>query len=130
VVTFLSVPGTVLANRCIGNGNLGNNTAALCPTTPGMGDNVFSEGPVTLGGITITNLFAEISVAPGAGNSQVVAVLDNGVPTALTCAVIGTATTCTSAASVAVAAGHYLQVRINAGTGTFTARSWRVTFRN
>jgi hypothetical protein len=126
-VTFIAVNNAVLAGQCISNGNLGNNVHAACPT-PGIADTVYSEGPVPLGGGTITNLFAQMSTAPGVGNTQVVNVLDNGA-VVLSCTVVNPATTCSAAGPVAVAAGHYLQVRIDAGAGTYTGQTWRVSFR-
>jgi hypothetical protein len=44
----------------------------------------------------------------------------------MTCAVPGGAKTCSNTGTVAVAAGHYLMVRIDT---TSAATTWRVSFR-
>jgi hypothetical protein len=82
---------------------------------------------VPAGGAAVSNLQAEVNIAPGTGNSYTVDVLDNG--TAIySCTISGAATTCANTgAAVAVAAGHRLQVRItNAGASN---HQFRVSFR-
>ncbi len=62
--------------------------------------------------ITITNLSVVTTTAVGAGDSQKVVVLLNGVATALTCNVTAGKTTCTSTATVTVPAGDFLEVEV------------------
>jgi hypothetical protein len=114
--------------RCISNsGNL--DSQATCPTTA-ITDWIFTEGPVPAAGGSISNLQAETGTAVGSGKVVTVNVIDEtpaGVQTvAMTCTVAVGSTTCNNTGTAAVAAGHYLMVRIDT---TDSARTWRVTFR-
>ena len=106
-----------------------SSNAAVCPTT-GDADFVYTEGPVPAAGGSISNLQAETSTAVAAGKVVTVNVMDEtsaGVQTVvMTCTVAVGATTCSNTGTAAVAAGHYLMVRIDT---TDSARAWRVTFR-
>jgi hypothetical protein len=71
---------------------------------------------------TISHLQA---VTNNALANQTVAVLDNVAATPLTCTTAGTLDSCSNDTdSVVIPAGHFLQVRIVNGSG-----SWRVTFQ-
>jgi hypothetical protein len=74
----------------------------------------------------VSHLFAQIdSAAAGSGNT--VNVLDNGA-IVLFCTITSGNTTCTNPASVTVAAGDYLQVRVEDNAGA-ADRMYRVSFR-
>jgi hypothetical protein len=109
----------------LGNQNVAhNNTACIsyatgnhqapCLSSGFASDNNFLEfGPMPTGGVTIAHLSAVAAVS----TSATITVLDNGSPTALSCA-ISAGTTCTDDThAVAIAAGHFLEVQIQA-TGT------------
>jgi hypothetical protein len=99
---------------------------AACPSTAGLpADTTYTLGPVPEGGVTVSHLFAQIDAA-AAGSGNLVSVLDNGTAV-FSCTITVGNTTCTNSGSVAVIAGHYLQVRITKNTGA-ADRKYRVSF--
>jgi hypothetical protein len=79
---------------------------------------------------TISNLRVRLSGAPGAGTSYTFLVRKNGVDTAVTCTVSGTATECSDLAnSIAFSAGDLISVR-SEPTSNPAARTmrWTATF--
>jgi hypothetical protein len=79
---------------------------------------------------TISSLYVRLSAAPGAGTSYAFFVRRNGVDTALTCTVSGTAMGCSDLVnSVAFSAGDLISVR-SAPTSNPAARTmrWTATF--
>ena len=114
--------------RCLGNvTNIGD--SGRCRKTAGH-DFKFTEGPVSAAGGSVSNLWAEAGTAVAAKKSSTVEVIDEtpaGVQTVvMTCTVPAGATTCSNTGTVAIAAGHYLMVRIET---TASPASWRVSFR-
>jgi hypothetical protein len=75
--------------------------------------------------VTVSKLFAQID-ANAAGSGNLVSVLDNGTDVFNCTITVGT-TTCTNTGSVAVAQGHYLQVKVHNNTGAAN-RKYRVSF--
>ena len=106
-----------------------NSGDVACPATAGFPTNAagYILGPVPAGGATISNLFAHGNTTPTGAQTYTVAVLDNGT-SVFTCTVTSAGATCSNAGSVAVAAGHYLEVQITNNGGAPAAR-WRVSFR-
>jgi hypothetical protein len=103
-------------------------TTSACLTTGFAADThtlVFGPTPA---GVVIANLSATTSAALTAGTGVVVTVLDNGATTALTCTIPNGGTSCTNnAASVSIAAGHFLQVQIAVSAST-NGVAYAVTF--
>jgi hypothetical protein len=81
-------------------------------------------GPVPAS--TLSNLYAIATTAPAVGQSWTVNVLANGTAV-FSCTVGAGATTCQNSGTAAVAAGSYLQVRVNSIGGPSSTR-WRVVF--
>jgi hypothetical protein len=119
VATFLST-GTVSSGQCIGNIEVGT------------GNHTLLMGPMPAGGGALTNLQAFTSGAPTGTQSYTVSVLDATPATAtvlLTCAVTSASSSgCSSTSTAAVAAGHYLEVRITNNNAAASV-PWRVSFR-
>jgi hypothetical protein len=102
-----------------------------CPTsqaTAAAGANGVTWGPANRA-MTITSLFAFTPDAFTAGQNVTVAVLVNGVSSALTCTVTGPGNSCTSSATVSLNPGDFLAVQLQApATGAFVQATWRVSF--
>jgi len=81
---------------------------------------------VPASGATVSNLQVEVDAA-AAGSGNTVQVLDNGTPV-FSCPVLVGTTTCSNSGSVAIAAGHRVQVRVvnNAGAAS---QKYSVSFR-
>jgi len=121
---FAAVATTVTSGQCLA---FEGDNHATCPSTAGLpADVLYTLGPVPNGGTTISNLDAQLD-ANAAGSGNKVAVLDNGVEV-LSCTVTSGHSTCVNAGSVAVAAGHYLQVQVTNLSGS-VSRKYRVSFR-
>jgi hypothetical protein len=106
-------------------------SAVTCTASPSgyVGNNPDLIGPIPASGGTITNLFVQLdNNVTGTGASWTATVLDNGVPTAVFCTIPTGSQSCTSGASVAIAAGHWLQVKVTSVNGP-AGRNWRVSFR-
>ena len=87
------------------------------------------KGRCRNGGGTVTNLVATTNKAPAAGRQAVVDVIDNTTGATLEkCTIPAGQTHCSDSSSTPVAAGHYLEVRIDPTTTALPA-AWRVTFR-
>jgi hypothetical protein len=90
-----------------------------------VGTEAFVQVPVPAG--TATDFYFNTGgVAPGTGNSMTLTLRDNGVNTALTCTISGSATSCSlTGQSVPIAAGDLLDV-LKTG-GAFTSRlNWSI----
>ena len=85
-------------------------------------------GPISAGGVAVTNLYARINAAaPTMTKKYVVSVLDNGT-SVLSCEITAGSTTCINTGSVTVAAGHFLQVSVTLVNGAAAAPT-QVSFR-
>jgi hypothetical protein len=76
------------------------------------------------------DLAVELTTAPGAAASRTFTLLDDGVPTSLSCSISGSATSCTSASSASIGAGSKLTIQVSV-TGVPAVASalfgWRAT---
>jgi hypothetical protein len=126
VKTGQCVPSTIVA------GSAGKPAAcpAATPADTYSGDVVSLDGPIPPGGGSLTSLEATSSVAPTGTQNYLVEVVDNTTgATLLSCTVNSTSSSfCTNTASVALTAGHYIEVRITENNGA-TDASWRVVVR-
>ena len=87
------------------------------------------EGPVPNGGGHGHEPRGDHDKAPAAGKQAVVDVIDNTTGATLEkCTIPAGQTHCSDSSSTPVAAGHYLEVRIDPTTTALPA-AWRVTFR-
>jgi hypothetical protein len=131
VANFMST-ANVEDLRCIGNAILVDNNHDACPAA--VTANTYSaddqlEGPVPAGGGIVTNLKATTNTAPGAGQSYLVEVMNNTTgATLISCTVTTGNTSCQDTSTTSIAAGEYLQVRID-NQGGASNRMWRVSFR-
>ena len=110
-------------NNCLSYANVGPGSACLTLITEFTASpNSLMFGPVPTD-VTISHLLAD--TANSAAN-QAVTVLDNLDPTLLTCTTTAASPQSCSddTHSVLIPAGHFLQVRVTNGGG-----SWRVTFQ-
>jgi hypothetical protein len=86
--------------------------------------------PVPAAG-TATQLRARVVNAPGGSRSWTFTLRKNGAATAVSCAITGAATTCTSANSVAFAAGDLISMHVllsGAGNPPGTDGMWTAQF--
>jgi hypothetical protein len=118
---------TYLSTSNVGNGHCLNFMTAgegSCSTTAINADVALAPA----GGATIANLFAVASNAPAATQSYTVDVTDNGTAV-YSCTITAGNTTCSNtAASVAVTAGHRIQVQISY-VGASPNKQFQVSFR-
>ena len=134
MATFMDTANAnVRPGECLGNTIFDFNNIGACPAAVAAfaytSDARLLEGPVPNGGGTVTNLAASASKAPTAGKQAVVDVIDNTTGATLEkCTIPAGQTHCTDSSSTPVAAGHYLEVRIDPTTTALPA-AWRVTFR-
>src|SRR5207244_7518324 len=95
-------------------------------------DNQQGYGPTPSGGLTIPNLSAFVSAAPGGTGNTTIAVIqtDSSDTTSvvLSCTVGPAATSCTAAGPAAASGGVFLQIRVTQGTGNM-AKQWRASFQ-
>ena len=118
----ISATGATSSGQCIAF--LGDKHAA-CPTATAA-DPDYNFIAVAAG--NLSRLTAVASVAPAVGKSYVVNVLDNGT-SVLSCTVAAASNSCANTGSVAVAAGHFIQVQVATANGAANS-GWKllVTF--
>ena len=123
VAQFESSPGGALSFECLGAWVGVDVSCSNGPLYSGI-DSV----QVPAGATTVSDLQAQVADALGIGNSWHVEILDNGSPI-MSCAIFGPLdTACSDTGSVAVAAGHFLQVRVVTLDGASPTHT-RVAFR-
>jgi signal peptidase I len=96
---------------------------ASCPTGTGTAAD-FSYNFTAIAAGNVSHLSAQANVAPAAGKSWVVNVLDNGT-SVMTCTVAAGSFSCANTGSVAVAAGHFIQVEVTTANSAANAQ-WKV----
>ena len=92
-----------------------------------VGAESFVQAPMPAG--TATAIYFDTGgVAPGTGNSAKLTLRDNGVSTALSCTVAGSATSCNiTGQSVAIAAGDLVDLLLTtSGTGPTSRLNWSI----
>ena len=121
----MSTAATASNNDCLGAYGDGH---AACTTATASGQFGKDAVIVPSNGGTISHLQVQLD-ANAAGSGNKVTVLDNGSATALTCTVASGSSTCTdSTDSIAITAGHYLQVQVTNLAGAANRR-FQVSFR-
>jgi hypothetical protein len=123
--------GECIEFAALGTCNNGNCPAAVTPYAY-SNDTKFLTGPLASTGATVSGLVAVTDRAITGTNTATVDVIDNTTGLSVLFCTINTTTSfsvaaCQNAGSVAVPAGHYLQVRITYSGAPQS--QWRVTFR-
>jgi collagen type I alpha len=120
---FTATKQVVATGECLSFAEV-NTGAASCPSGTAASFDYNYEVRATG---TLDALWAELQTAPGTGKTWTVNVRKNGT-SVMSCEITGTAVTCETSGSVALAAGDFLQVNVTTAAGGSGAAStkWKI----